>query len=318
MERGFKLKQLIDQYGRHIHKLRLSLLDACNFRCIYCMPQNPTFMPKKDLMSLKEIKRLSSILVDLGIDEIRVTGGEPTLRPEFLDIMNELSKLKLKKLSFTTNGLYLDNLLYRLKDICKSVNFSLDSLNKDGFKKMTGSDDFEQVLRSIFIAKDLGFKVKINSVLMRGINDNEIEDFVEFSGKYKIEVRFLELMRIGPARNKFENYFIGADEIIKRLKRKNNLTSIDMPVDSTSFNYKLDNSANIGIIASESKPFCGGCSRLRLSANGELRPCLMINSGYSILKKQAYEIEELVFKTMRLKPIGRIYEVSQPMNQIGG
>jgi GTP 3',8-cyclase len=311
--------KLIDPTGRHIHKLRLSLLDACNFRCIYCMPQNPKFLPAHQLMTREEILSISSHLVTTGIDEIRLTGGEPTLRPDFIDIVQDLSKLNLKKLSLTTNGIHLKKHLQDLrKTKCTNVNISLDSLDPVGFLKMTGSKEFEKVLESIYLAKEFGFKVKINTVLMKGHNDHELKRFIEFSGKYKIEVRFLELMRIGPARDSFDQHFISANDIINKLKEISSLDPVELPKDSTSFNYLLDNGANIGFIASESKPFCGGCSRLRLSATGEIRPCLMLDSGISLKYKTLAETTEILTRTMALKPIDRIYEVIQPMNQIGG
>lgn len=320
MERSFELKKkLIDPQGRHIHKLRLALLDACNFRCVYCMPQNPVFLPNDKLMGREQINYLASNLVDLGIDEIRLTGGEPSLRPDFMDIVKDLSKLELEKLGLTTNGLHLTRFLPELrKTNCKNINFSLDSLNKYGFQAMTGSKEFEKVLESVFMAKELGFNVKVNSVLMEGINDKEIEDFIEFSAKYDIEVRFLELMRIGPARDRFDEYFVSASDVIRRLEKFSDIIPVELPKDSTSFNFTLDNGANIGLIASESRPFCTDCSRLRLSATGELRPCLMMNEGFSLTDKSTPEIEELLFKTMALKPTDRIYEVVQSMNEIGG
>ncbi|MCY4523603.1 MAG: radical SAM protein, partial [Halobacteriovoraceae bacterium] len=276
--------RLVDPHGRHIHKLRLSLLDACNFRCVYCMPHNPKFLPPEQLLSRKDIKKISGILVNLGIDEIRLTGGEPTMRADFLDIANDLSDLKLRKLAVTSNGFFLKkNLLQLSKTNCRHINLSMDGLTKKTFLKMTGSNEFAKVLDSLFRAKDLGFKVKINSVLMKGINDHEIEKFVEFSGKYKIEVRFLELMKIGPARKKFKTHFMSASETINCLRRISPLIPIKLPIDSTSFNFKLENGANIGLIASESRPFCTGCSRLRLTAQGEIRPCLMMDRGMSLV-----------------------------------
>lgn len=312
-------KGLIDPHGRHIHKLRLALLDACNFRCIYCMPGDPKFMSREDLLSAKEIIDLAKNLVGLGIDEIRLTGGEPTLRSDLMEIVKGIDKLPLSKFGITTNGQHISKLLPELKKTsCQYLNFSLDSLNKVGFHKMTGSKHLSKVLESIFMAKELGFNVKINVVLMKGFNDQEIEDFIDFSGRHGIEVRFLELMRIGEARESFEKKFVSADEVIARLEKFSNIKPVQLPIDSTSFNYTLSNGANIGIIASESKPFCSGCSRLRLSADAILRPCLMMNEGHSLKGKNIYEIKDLLYKVMSLKPTERIYDVSQAMNQIGG
>jgi len=313
------VKKLIDPQGRLIHKLRLSLLDACNLRCLYCMPEEASFMDKSKLLSSLEIKQMCASLVSLGIDEIRLTGGEPTLRADLLEIVEELSKLPLKKLALTSNGIRTKELLPRLKKTnCHYLNFSLDSLNRKNFSRVTGRDRLEEVIVSILSAKEMGFNVKVNMVVMNGVNEHELKDFVRFSASHNIEVRFLELMRIGIARDQFNKKFISAQKMIELFKKSWSFEKIEMPIDSTSFNYKLDNGANIGFIASESRPFCGGCSRMRVGADGKLRPCLMVNDGVSIKNKSKNEIEEILHKVMALKPIDRIFDVDQGMYQIGG
>jgi len=313
------MNKLIDPHGRSIHKLRISLLDACNFRCLYCMPEKVEFMPSDKFMDKSEIYNITKTLVDFGIDEIRLTGGEPVLRSDFLDIVTLLSDLPLKKLGITSNGVKLKKHLPALRKTgLNNINFSLDSLNRETFKKMARSDSLEQVLESIFLAHELGFKVKINTVVMKGLNDCEIEDFVEFSGKYGIEVRFLEVMKIGVMVPVFDRYFISADEMMAKVKKKWIPKVIPVPVDSTSYNYSLSNGAKIGFIASESKPFCGGCSRLRMGPDGQIFPCLMIDKGISLRGKDRKEVQDILIKTMALKPTYRIDEVVKPMYQIGG
>jgi cyclic pyranopterin phosphate synthase len=309
----------IDSHGRVIRKLRLSLLDACNFRCQYCMPEDSTFLPKENLMKREQIYSLSSNLVDLGVDEIRVTGGEPTLRSDFLDIMNDLSVLNLKKLCVTSNGTSIHKYLKELKQTkCNYINFSLDSLNRSGFHKITRRDSLGKVLNSILLAKELGFKVKVNMVVMKTINDHEILDFLDFAQRYDVNVRFLELMRIGIANDEFVRQFMSADEIISELNKKVRLTPKIVAVDSTSLEYLADNGAEIGFIASESKPFCEGCSRIRVSADGKIRACLMVNEGISVLDKTYEELAVIFGQTLKLKPTQRIVAVAQNMNQIGG
>ena len=276
-------------------------------------------MPSKFLLDRGEIAGITKILASLGIDEIRLTGGEPSLRPEFLQIVEDLSQLNLKKLGLTSNGLNLYRFLPALKKTkCQHINFSLDGLSKDIFQKMTGSDTLKGVLKSLFMAKELDFKVKINAVVMRGFNDAEVENFVEFSAKHGIEVRFLELMRIGVARQNFEKHFVSAGEMISQLKKRWSLTLVESAPDSTSFSYYLNNGAHIGFIASESRPFCNSCSRLRLAANGVLHPCLMVDSGVSLKGQTREKIEQLLWEVMGQKPTGRIFDVERPMNQIGG
>ncbi|MBT3980809.1 MAG: GTP 3',8-cyclase MoaA [Bacteriovoracaceae bacterium] len=313
------MKSLVDQSGRHIHKLRLGLLDACNFRCLYCMPDNPVFMPKKNWMKREEIFRLASVLNGLGIDEIRLTGGEPTLRSDFVDIAEDISTLPLKKLGITSNGVTLAPHLKRLQQTnLKYINLSLDSLNREKFKELTKMDALEEVLKCIFTAKELGFSVKINTVLMKGYNDDEIHRFVDFSREYDIEIRFLELMKIGVARSFFEKRFAPIDVAIDAVTSRFGTTDVILPKDSTSFAYDIEGGGRIGFIASESRPFCHSCSRLRLGPDGCIRPCLMLDSGFSLVGKNESEIESLLHKTMALKPVDRIESVAQAMYQIGG
>lgn len=312
--------KLIDPHQRHIHKLRVQLTDACNFRCFYCMPENIKFKAKKDLLTPEEIYNICKILnKSFGVDEIRLTGGEPTIRPEFNEIVNLLSNLEVKKLGLTTNGYILNDKLDFLKSTnCKNINISLDSLNKDKFNKITKGNYFDRVYNSILRAKDQGFNLKINVVLLRGFNDQEINDFILFSSKYEIEVRFLELMKIGMAYETNNDLFISAKEVIKEIKKSENLTPVKMSKDSTSFNYVTSNGAKIGFIASESMPFCGTCSRLRLTSTGKLRACLMSESGIDLRGKTPDEYKDIIYSVIAMKPIERIHHIEQVMNQIGG
>ncbi len=316
------MNKLIDPQGRHIHKLRISLLDACNMRCLYCMPEKREFVPTKDCLSAIEIKNISSDLVDLGIDEIRLTGGEPLLRSDIREIIEGLSDLKLNKLGLTTNAIKLKkNLAWLSKTNCKSLNISLDSLNAKKFFDITKTNLFESVLESILMAKEMGFHVKLNTVLMKGVNDDEILDFLEFSAKHDIEVRFLELMKIGVVLPVFDSLFISADEATNIIKEKWKLKSLTVPIDSTSFNFLGESDigmAKFGFIASESKPFCNGCSRLRLGPEGQLRPCLMTNHGPSLKGLDKDGIHTVLKEIMPLKPTDRVKELDQPMYQIGG
>jgi cyclic pyranopterin phosphate synthase len=313
-------KRVIDSYQRHIHKLRVQLTDACNFRCFYCMPENIKFKPHKDLLTPKEIFNICSILnEDFGVDELRITGGEPTIRPEFEEIVTLLSQINAKKLGLTTNAFILNEKLPFLKNTnCKNINISLDSLKKDNFNKITKGNYFNRVFKSILDAKEMGFNVKINTVLLRGINDNEILDFVKFSSKYDIEVRFLELMKIGMGYENNNDLFISASEIIKKIKEEEKLKPIKVSNDSTSFNYITSSGGKVGFIASESMPFCSSCSRLRLSATGKLRACLMSESGIDLKNKSRDEYREILYSVIAMKPFQRIDHIEQVMNQIGG
>lgn len=312
--------KLIDSYQRHIHKLRVQLTDACNFRCFYCMPMDIKFKPHHELLTPKEIFDICSVLnEDFGIDEMRITGGEPTIRPEFEEIVTLLSKINVNKLGMTTNGFILEEKLPFLKTTnCKNINVSLDSLKKEDFNKITRSKYFDKVFNSILKAKEAGFNIKVNTVLLRGSTDKEITDFINFSAKYDIEVRFLELMKIGLAYENNNSLFISAKEVIDKIKETEKLKPVRVSQDSTSFNYITSSGAKIGFIASESMPFCGSCSRLRLTATGKLRACLMSEQGLDLKNKSRDEYHEILTSVIAMKPFQRIHHIDQVMNQIGG
>lgn len=320
MERDvLSVKPLVDSYGRTIRKLRVSLLDACNFRCFYCMPAKMSFMNPDLLLTPKEIEHICSSLIARGLEQVRITGGEPTIRQEFRDIVTRLSGLPLAKLAMTTNGLKLEKELDFLWDSrCRHINISLDSLNEDKFAKITRRRCFDSVYSAILRTKKMGFNTKINVVLMRGINDDEIFDFVKFSSEFDIEVRFLEVMKIGQACGSQDQIFMSAAEAIGQLNQKVFLQKVAVDYDSTSFNFETPAGAKIGFIASESMPFCGTCSRWRLSADGFLRACLMSNKGASVRSLPHSEWDQVLESVLSMKPITRIERVADHMNQIGG
>lgn len=310
---------LIDQHERQIKKLRLSLLDTCNLRCFYCMPESVHFMPKENWLSAQELHRICKNLVDNGIEEIRLTGGEPTLRSDFLSIAERLSALPLKKLALTTNAFKLEPLLEKLKETnLKSINISLDSLNDRKFEFITKTHGLSIVINAIEKAVDLGFKVKINTVLLKNVNDNEIDDFVDFSKKFNVPVRFLEVMKVGTMVPQFEKFFLEANFIINHIAEKYNAQKIFDPKDSTSINYNLNNGARIGLIASETKSFCGNCSRLRMGPDGTLYPCLFVDQGLNIRNARAEEYHYILNNLINKKPTERLHDVSKPMFAIGG
>jgi len=313
------LKPLIDNYGRRIRKLRVSLLDACNFRCVYCMPLNPVFMDSSRWLRPEEIESVCATLVDFGLEQIRLTGGEPTLRNDFRDIVLRLSSLPIKKLGLTTNGWDLAKELDFLSDTnCRHINISLDSLTKEIFNRITRRDNFDKVLDSVLSAKRLGFHVKINTVLMKGINDHEIFDFIRFSAEHDVEVRFLELMSIGQVNGSKDKLFVPASDIIQMISNTEELTAEQNECDSTSFNYKTLSGASIGFIASETLPFCHNCSRWRLSADGFLRACLMSEKGIYIRDVEPENYKSKLNELLIMKPYRKIERVEQDMYKIGG
>lgn len=309
---------MTDKHGRKMRKLRVSLLDACNFRCTYCMPSSASFSKIHDLLGADEIGMIVSNLTKLGIEEVRLTGGEPTLRNELVEITERLSELPLSKLGITTNGLLLKKFLPDLKRTkLSSINISLDSLNRENFKKLARYDGMEQVVDAIDSAIESGFKVKINTVLMKQ-NLGELDALLDFARTRKIELRFLELMKIGVAIDTFEENFVSAGEVIHQLRKLYKMKQVNVEVDSTAFKYQLDNGVQLGFIASESVPFCGSCSRLRLDSKGALRSCLMQENKLNLRGLSFEQYPAVVSKVISMKPYDRVEKVEQPMYQIGG
>ncbi|WP_353674000.1 GTP 3',8-cyclase MoaA [Synechocystis sp. LKSZ1] len=311
--------RLIDAYGRIIRKLRLSLTDTCNLRCRYCMPVDAVFMDKQDYLSPQDYEDIVAELIDFGLEELRLTGGEPLLRGAFPEIATRLARLPLRKIGLTTNGILLDRYLDVLQDCrIQSLNISLDSLELNAFQQMTHGHQLARVLENIQKAKERGFQIKINTVMMRGLNDRELLNFVNYSRQLQIEVRFLELMRIGYACQEQTERFISAQELIDRLRPWVTLEPVASPLDSTSFNFVTPCGARLGFIASESQPFCGYCSRWRLSADGIMRACLLKSEGLSLRGLTAAQRQATYQSLLGMKPYRRPAEVSHAMNRIGG
>lgn len=315
----FMRQELVDPYQRRIRKVRISLLDACNFRCFYCMPSNPTFLPAKNWLTLDEIERIARVFWQHGIEEIRLTGGEPTLRKDLADIVSRLSQIPFRKLGLTTNGYYLEKFLAFLKDSnCQFLNISLDSLRKDRFNTITRTQSFDRVIKSILAASKLGFVVKINVVLMKGVNDDELADFIKFSAEHQVTVRFLEVMKIGQACGLQKDIFLSAEEAIRKLQELESLSPLPREHDSTSFEFTSQSGAQIGFIAPVSQSFCHSCSRWRLSAEGFLRACLMSQTGLSLKGQSEEELAVTFRKVLKMKPLSGMEAVSQNMHAIGG
>lgn len=277
-------------------------------------------MHRKNWLSVDEIVQITSKLIDRGVDELRLTGGEPLLRPEFIEIARRLSELQFKKYGITTNGELLDHFLQDIKQYTgiQSINISIDSLDPDNFAKITKGGHLNRVLSGLHQALNLGFPIKVNAVLMRGVNDHEWKDFLHFSENTGVEVRFLEFMKIGPMQDKYTEFFMPAAEMLETIRQHDELTPIVVPKDNTSFNFKTKHGAQLGFIASESQSFCSQCSRLRLTATGELRPCLFKNTGISLRGLSDTKLDQAITEIAGAKPMERIASISQAMHAIGG
>ena len=282
---------LRDSYNRPIRDLRVSLTDRCNFRCFYCLPHGePPIAPKEQMLSYEEIDYVCEIFVSLGIEKLRLTGGEPMLRRDIETIIRKLSRLKscgLQDLALTTNGYYLPQRAQSLKDAgLDRVTISLDSLKRDIFKRMTGVDVLDKVLAGIAAAKAAGLEpIKINAVIVRGHNEDEVADFAAFAREHDVKMRFIEFMPLDSGHEWAREDVVSGKEIRERISERFPLARVDVARGSdTSSRYRFADGApgEIGIIAPVTEPFCGACSRIRLTADGQIRTCLFSTVEHSL------------------------------------
>lgn len=310
-------RRLIDSHGRVLRDLRVSITDRCNFRCLYCLPETeaaqnfyrgrwaripnpapivPQWLPRAHILSFEEIERFVRIAVDSGIEKIRLTGGEPLLRRNMEELVARIAGIPgVHDLALTTNGFLFPEKARALRNAgLRRVSFSLDSLDRDNFRKITGRDGLEEVLAGIQLAQELGLHpVKVNAVVIRGINDHEIEALAGFARRGNLSLRFIEFMPLDSARAWQREMVVTGAEIFSRLvdlrepgKEDGKRTAIPgagpalTPVppanpSETAKRWKFsDGHGEVGIIAPVSEPFCGHCNRVRLTADGKIRTCL--------------------------------------------
>jgi cyclic pyranopterin phosphate synthase len=277
---------LTDKFGRQITDLRISVTDRCNFRCVYCRSANPeNHMADRALLEWDEYEHLARILIGMGIRKIRVTGGEPLVRPGVEDFVARLKALGVQDLSMTTNGHLLAERCDRLVAAgLNRINISLDSLDREKFEQITRTKTFDQVLQGIKIAQASPLRpVKVNAVLVRGINDGEVEAFAEFAREHDIVMRFIEFMPLDADRAWTRDQVVTADEIHRRISARWPLIPVIHERSETARKYRFaDGGGEIGLIAPVSQPFCGHCSRIRLTADGKLRTCLFSKEDHDL------------------------------------
>ena len=282
---------LRDSYNRPIRDLRVSLTDRCNFRCFYCLPHGePPIAPKEQMLSYEEIEYVCEIFVELGIEKLRLTGGEPMLRRDIETIIRKLTRLKtsgLRDLALTTNGYYLPDRAQSLKEAgLDRVTISLDSLKRDVFKRMTGVDVLDKVLAGIAAAKAAKLEpIKINAVIVRGHNEDEVADFAAFAREYDVKMRYIEFMPLDSGHEWAREDVVSGKEIRDRISERFPLVRVEVARGSdTSSRYRFADGApgEIGIIAPVTEAFCGACSRIRLTADGQIRTCLFSTVEHSL------------------------------------
>ncbi len=325
---------LSDNFQRPIDYLRISVTDRCNMRCIYCMPAAGIIkMPHLDILSYEEIYRVATVAVGLGIDKIRITGGEPLVRLGLSGLIRMLAQIEtVKDISLTTNGVLLSRYAGELKAAgLRRVNVSLDTLRSERFRAITRSDiNIDDVLTGIEVAGQVGLKpVKINMVVMAGINDDEVLDFARKTIEEGWHVRFIELMPVVGEDN-VSSQFIPAAEVKKRIKTLGELETASPGVgNGPAVYYRFPGaSGTIGFITPVSEHFCVACNRLRLTADGKLRPCLLLEDEVDIRhilreNMSAEEIEKQIRKAVLMKPLHhKLAEGNmpnhRPFSQVGG
>ena len=298
---------LTDTYNRQHTYLRISLTERCNLRCTYCMPaEGIQLSPKSHIMTFDEIFTIAKTFVDHGVTKIRLTGGEPLIRKDAHIILKKLATLPVE-LAITTNAVNVERFIDTLK-VCKikTINVSLDSLNAEKFKDITRRDYFEKVYHNILLLIDEGFKVKINAVLIKGFNDNEIIDFINLTKSLPVTVRFIEFMPFDG--NKWDiKKMVSLKTILEVTTKqfsKDKLVRLEDAQNDTSKNYKIKGyQGSFAIISSVTNPFCDSCNRLRLTANGHLKNCLFSSKESDLLSalRQGESINPVIKKAIQMK-----------------
>jgi cyclic pyranopterin phosphate synthase len=313
---------LKDSFGRKFPYIRLSISDVCNFKCGYCLPDGYKIdrSDNRKFLKIEEIGRLAKALSELGVSKIRLTGGEPTVRKDFFEIIKIIKENSgIKKTVMTTNGYRLDKIADDIKNSgLDGINISIDSLNADTFKKITGHDRLEEILKGIKNLQKLNFKnIKINAVLLKGVNDSEkdFDDWAQFLKNNEIDFRYIELMQTGDNIDYFNNYHVPAKKFTDYLNNNNWIIQTFGKDAGPSKNYLNPKfKGKFGVIAPYSKDFCKSCNRLRITAKGDLRLCLFGNTGINIrhlMQKdsQIEELKDLILKQLNFKKESHYLEI---------
>jgi len=300
---------LVDSHGRILRDLRVSVTDRCNFRCLYCLPETEAaanfyrgrwsrsefqttpisrqWQRKENILTFEEIERAVRLAAELGIQKVRLTGGEPLLRQDLHNLIERLAGIDgIEDLALTTNGFHFPQKATALRDAgLRRISFSLDSLDPENFQKITGRDALPEVLKGIRLARELGLNpVKVNAVIIRGINDHEIDALARFAREEDVSMRFIEFMPLDSGRAWFKELVISGKEILERIEQRHPLEPVASSNRAeTAKRWRfVDGPGEIGVIAPVTEPFCGHCNRLRLMADGKLRTCLFSTTEHDL------------------------------------
>lgn len=327
--------QLIDRFNRQVNYIRLSVTDRCDFRCIYCMAEDMTFVPRAEVLSLEELELVARAFVNLGVSKIRLTGGEPLIRQNVMSLIANIGQFDgLKELALTTNGSQLVKRAQQLRQAgVKRINISIDSLQTDRFKRITRTGNLQQVLDGIDAARDAGFNsIKLNAVILKGRNEDEVLDLVTFARNKKVDISFIEEMPLGliDEHNRALS-FCSSDEIRQTINQHYPLTISDKSTGGPSQYYAMDDSDSlIGFISPHSHNFCHLCNRVRVTVEGRLLLCLGNEHSVdlrAIVRAHPGDLEPLqqaIIDAMTIKPERHYFDLNDEpqivrfMNMTGG
>ena len=312
---------LVDPFKRKISYIRISVTDRCDFRCTYCMSEEMQFLPKKDLLSLEELERLSKVFIELGVKKIRITGGEPLVRKNILQLFNSVGKKigdGLEELTVTTNGSQLEHYAKDLfKNGVRRINISLDSLDRKKFKQITRIGDFDKVVKGIMTAKKAGLKIKINAVALKGINDDEILNLVNWCGENKFGLTFIEVMPMGEIGEKRADQYMPLTDVKNLIQTKYSLTDDPLKTGGPArYVHCHETDQKIGFITPHTHNFCETCNRVRITCTGEMYMCLgqedKVDLKEPLRKSENNDLlKEKIYEAISKKPKGHDFVIER-------
>lgn len=317
---------LVDRYGRSITYLRLSITDRCDFRCTYCMAEDMEFLPREQILSLEECLRLVRIFISLGVIKVRITGGEPLVRKNAVWLLEQIAQLQgLQELVLTTNGSQLAQYAEPLFNAgVNRINISLDTLNAERFKKITRVGDLNKVLNGISAAKQTGFTgIKLNTVMMRGFNDSEIIELVDFAISNAVDISFIEEMPLGIVDHARATTYYSSDEALAKLKQRFTLVKSAETTGGPARYWRIPGTqTKVGFISPHSHNFCDNCNRVRITSQGELFPCLGQEDAIKLMPflrdhpQNDEPLRNAIIQTMGIKPKSHDFNVYEPTPKI--
>jgi cyclic pyranopterin phosphate synthase len=313
--------QLVDSFARQISYLRLSVTDRCDLRCTYCMPERMKFLPRKEVLSLEELYQLSLGFIDRGVSKIRITGGEPLVRRDILDLFQVLGKRighGLEELTLTTNGTQLADKAEALaRTGVKRINISLDTLDRTRFEELSRRDALPQVLEGIAAAKEAGLKVKLNTVAMKGVNEDELPEIIAWAHAQGHDLTLIEVMPLGDVEEDRVDHFLPLSAVRDRLAEKWTLSSLsDTTGGPARYDRIEETGGRLGMITPLTNNFCAGCNRIRVTATGQLYPCLGGGERVDLraaLRSDAPEVNlaRALAEAMHIKPERHHFDISR-------